>query len=204
LHHRPETEHHQTAYVQVGMVLGVHGHHGQLRVRPMTDNPDRYLPGKVVYLQGQPYTVSETKHAGQNLLVKLEGVDSADEARLMLHLALEVPEAEVPEPPDGTYYHFQVLDLDVYDRSGAHLGRLAEVLQTGSNDVYVVIDGEQELLVPAIADVVVTVDLERHRMTVDLPEGLESRHVAPPAPARSKKRRRQRKRGPSPRSAASE
>jgi 16S rRNA processing protein RimM len=170
----------------------------------MTDNPDRYLPGSVVYLQGQAYTVRETKPAGQNLLVQLEGLDSEDDARLMLNLALEVPETEVPKTPEGTYYHFQVLDLDVYDRSGAHLGRLAEVLQTGSNDVYVVIDGEQELLVPAIADVVVSVELERQRMTVDLPLGLESRHVAPPAPASSKKHRKQGKRGPTPRSAASE
>lgn len=173
-------------------MLGPHGRFGELRVRPLTDNPERFRPGSVMYLRAQRYTVESARAAGHNLLVKLQGVDSLAAAKPLTGGSLEVPESDVPPPPEGTYYYFQVLDLDVFDGNGEHLGQVAEVLSTGSNDVYIVRSegaSAHELLVPAIEDVVVSVDLEKRRMTVELPEGLEPRPLAE-RPARGKPRPR--------------
>ena len=72
----------------------------------------------------------------------------------------------------GSYYHFQILDMEVWTLSGELLGAVTDILSTGSNDVYVVSKGGSETLLPAIQDVVLDVDLEKGRITVDLPEGL--------------------------------
>ena len=179
------------------MVVGIHGRLGLLRVRSQTDNPQRFTAGKVVYAQGRPYTIQQARMTPQSILLKLEDIDSDSQARALLSATLEVPEEDVPPAPADTYYHFQLLETQVYTTSGAYLGQVAEVLNTGSNDVYVVVDGDQELLVPALGDVVVEVDLQAKRLTVDLPEGLEPRSLTPP-PARPKRpARRPRRRRPS-------
>ena len=79
----------------------------------------------------------------------------------------------MPPPPDGSYYHFQVIDMDVVSEDGEPMGKVAEILTTGSNDVYVVRDpSSKDVLVPAIADVVLSVDPDQNRMIVRLPDGL--------------------------------
>lgn len=175
--------------MRVGTVIGVHGYGGRLRVKPETDNPVRFLPGKVVYLKGKPYTIHESRRMGQGLLLELDGLGD-DEARRLTHEPLEVPTEDVPPAPEGAYYHFQILDLEVFDLAGTHLGKITEVLSTGANDVYVVTTDDHELLVPAMQDVVVSVDMERRRMAVDLPPGLEPRPVHGPRKRPAPKRRR--------------
>ena len=83
--------------------------------------------------------------------------------------------------------------MAVVDEAGASLGTVTEILHTGANDVYVVADGESELLLPALADVVRDVDVEARRMSVALPDGIERRRLSGPKPARPARRRR---RGP--------
>ena len=82
-------------------------------------------------------------------------------------------EAQTAAPlPPGLYYHHQLIGLAVFTEEGEHLGELTEVLETGANDVYVVTGPQGELLLPVIADVIRSVDLESHRLTVHLLEGL--------------------------------
>jgi 16S rRNA processing protein RimM len=158
-------------------------------VEPETDNPARFLPGKVVYLKGRPYTINESRRTSQGLLLELDGLGDG-EARQLTHEPVEVPAQDVPPAPEGTYYHFQILDLEVFDLTGTYLGKVTEVLSTGANDVYVVTTGDQELLVPAMQDVIVSVDMERRRMAVNLPPGLEPRPVHAPRKRPAPKRRR--------------
>ena len=85
---------------------------------------------------------------------------------------MEVPQDAVPPAPEGTFYYFQMLDMAVYTTQGEHLGTVIDILKTGANDVYVVRQDDQEVLVPAVADVVVEVNVEEKRMVVALPKGL--------------------------------
>ena len=97
---------------------------------------------------------------------------SLEQAAGLQGAVVEVPEREVSPLQEGCYYYFQIIDLQVYTTQGEWLGTVRDVLSTGANDVYVVQGGEREVLIPALDDVVVEVDVERRRMTVDLPEGL--------------------------------
>ena len=188
-------------FVQVGVVAGSHGRWGRLRIKSTSDNPARFQPGSVLQIGGTPHTLDAVAVVGQYLVVKLAGIDSPEQARVLVASVVEVPEAEVPPSPDGAYYHFQLLDIQVYDTAGAYLGVLTEVLSTGANDVYVVRGEATELLVPAMDDVVMSVDLEGRRMVVEVPPGLEPRPLpqASRAPKRGRRRVRPKPR-PGPRS----
>ena len=105
-------------------------------------------------------------------LVKLDGVQTREEAAGLKGAMLEVPLEEAPALTADTYYHFQILDMEVWTAQGEYMGSIQDILTTGSNDVYVARDGDREVLIPALGDVVVDVDTENGRMTVDLPEGL--------------------------------
>ncbi len=184
-------------FVQVGVVAGAHGLWGRLRILPVTDNPARFQPGGVVHISETPHTVESVDTAGQYLLVKLAGLDSDRRAHELAGAVVEVPASDVPPAPDGAYYHFQLLEAEVYDTVGAYLGRLEEVLSTGANDVYIVRNEGMELLVPAMADVVVSVDVAAARITVDLPPGLEPQPLPGRKPSpRGPRRRRKTSRGP--------
>ena len=105
--------------------------------------------------------------------MKLDLVKDRSHAETLHGLLLTVPREYVESLPEGSYYHFQLLDLRVYNREGEYLGKIKEILSTGSNDVYVVgVEGRRDLLVPALEDVVREVDLDEGRMVVLLPEGL--------------------------------
>ena len=106
------------------------------------------------------------------VVLKLEGVDSLQDAESLRGEHIFVTRDSVPSLPQGQYYYFQLMDMEVYTSAGEHLGHISEIVETGSNDVYVVTNGNQDLLIPSLDDVIQTVDVDARRMVVELPEGL--------------------------------
>jgi 16S rRNA processing protein RimM len=107
------------------------------------------------------------------LLVKLDTINDRTEAKTLRGQPLTVPQEESEPLPEGYYYHFQILDMEVQTDEGERLGIIKEILETGSNDVYVVgLSGQRGILIPAIEDVILDVDLKQNLMTVQLPDGL--------------------------------
>ncbi len=158
--------------VTVGVIVGPWGYEGEVRVQPHTDNPRRFARGDRVMAAGRVIRVeNRRRHRGMALL-KLRGIDTREDAERLAGVELQVPADETPPLPDGSYYHFQILDMEVWTTSGELLGTVVDILSTGSNDVYVVRGGSAEVLVPAIGDVALEVDVDAGRMTVELPDGL--------------------------------
>lgn len=169
-------------FVAVGFVRAPFGLRGELAVEVLTDFPERFQPDARLYAGGAQYQVYSTRAHRGGLLVELRGLQSRAQAERLRGLLLEVPEDELVPLEEGRYYRFQIVGIEVFDRDGRPLGRVAEVIETGANDVYVVRDAEGDLLVPAIDSVVLQVDVAAARMVVDLPEGLERK--PPPMPRR--------------------
>ena len=121
-------------------------------------------------------TVQGVQPHGRGLLMNLEAVTDRGQAESLVGSELFVDKSRLPSLEEDTYYWFDLVGLRVYDTTGALLGRLEGVIPTGSNDVYVVKDNKpgsaREILIPAIGDVVLDIDLESRTMTVDPPEGL--------------------------------
>lgn len=159
----------------MGRVAGPHGLRGELRVVPLSDFPERFRRRGFLWIEGEGAArrVEWVRFHGGLVLVKLEGVADRAAAEELRGRYLAVPSAELPPLPPGTYYHHQLLGLPAVTEDGRELGRVADILRTGANDVYVVrpAAGGRPHLIPALASVV-TVDLERGIVLVRPPAGL--------------------------------
>ena len=161
--------------VIVGIVLGARGFNGEVVVKAISDSPDRYSLGGSLYINGDPHRVERVSPLPKGrLALKLDGINTRDEAECLKHSYLTVPQDMVAPLADGAYYHFQILDMRVYAQEGEYLGEITRILSTGSNDVYVVSRETREILIPAVDEIIVQVNVEKGTMVVDLPEGLEA------------------------------
>lgn len=169
--HRGDPE----ALVIVGEITRPHGQGGAVRVWPVTDFPDHLLDlRRVVIVKGEqarPARVEGAAAAGRAVVMKLSGVDTPKAAEALRGATLRIAPEEVHPLPPGQFYVFQIVGLEVRTQDGRVLGRVADVLRTGSNDVYVVRpDGGPELLLPAVDGVVQKIDMEAGKMIVCPPE----------------------------------
>ena len=160
-------------FVAVGQVIGAHGNDGGLNIKVLSDVPNRFDPGQVLVIDGRPFNVARSRLTGPSTrILWLEEVSGLDQARPLQGRWLSIPEKDVPQPAEGEYFHYQLVDMAVYTEEGELLGNITQILETGSNDVYVIEGPAGELLVPATGQVVLNVDVEGGRMTVRLLEGL--------------------------------
>ncbi|MFQ6133140.1 MAG: ribosome maturation factor RimM [Armatimonadota bacterium] len=157
----------------VGVIVGAHGLRGELRVRPETDEPERFAELDEVRLvdaqgeQRRARVVGSRPHA-RGLLVRLAEVTDRTEAEKLRGCAINIRRSmALPLAPDE-YYVDQIVGLLVETVDGEEIGRVSEVLRTGANDVYVTPRG----LVPAIGDVVKHIDVEAGRIVIEPLEGL--------------------------------
>ncbi len=159
--------------VAVGRINGVWGVRGHVKVTPLTSNPERLVKGAVLYVRGEPRRVLDVVYPQGYPCMRFEGFADRTAAEALRGALIEIDAEELPPLPEGEYYLHDLEGLEVVTAAGEHIGRLKEVLTTGANDVYVIArQGKAEALIPAIADVVLSVDLEARRMTIDPMPGL--------------------------------
>jgi 16S rRNA processing protein RimM len=161
--------------VAVGKVIATHGARGHFRVVPYGATLEALDSGDSIAVRlpdgsVRRLTAVEVRSYRRSLLVVSREVKTPEEARLFVGAEICVPESRLPAPAKDEYYWHQLLGLEVMTVDGRKLGTLQHIIETGSNDVYVVQHGREEVLVPALADVIREVNLERRLMVVDLPE----------------------------------
>ncbi len=118
------------------------------------------------------YEIKKIDPSGKFLFLELGGVSSVEAASDLVGSRLLLPRDFMQELQKDEYYWHDIIGLDVYSDDGRHLGKIETIFPTGSNDVYVCKGGEKEMLIPAIADVIVQINLEEHKMIIKLLEGL--------------------------------
>jgi 16S rRNA processing protein RimM len=175
------------ALVVVGRVVKPHGVRGEMRVEPETDFPDRLLGLRDAYLirggRPVPVSVETVRQTADAVLVKLAGITSPEEAAAWRGALLAVPREAAAVPPEGRFFVFDVIGMAVVMESGEPLGTVEEIIRTPGNDVFVVRGLRGEVLVPAIASVVLAVDTTTKRIVIrPLPGLLDD--ASPPRKAR--------------------
>jgi len=164
-------------YLSIGKIVGPHGINGALRVHPYAESLSIFQPGTRILLKNnqgmkKKYLIRWAKSHGKGMLLSLQGIEDRNEASSLAGCDLLMPKNRLPDLEEGTYYWFEIIGLSVYDAEEEYMGRVEAVIPTGSNDVYVVRNQENEILVPALEHVVLKIDKANGRMTVKLPEGL--------------------------------
>ena len=163
---------HQSPVV-VGRIRSAWGLRGDVGVEVLSDVPNRFAAGSILRLKGKPTRVERSRKGKRGLIVKLDAASDRTQAELLRGEELTVLPEQVEPLPDGMFYHFQILDMRVVTEAGEPLGIVSEIIVTGGNDVYVVHEeGRRDILIPALPDVVLDVDIDAGAMVVDLPDGL--------------------------------
>ena len=168
----------EAMYISIGKIVNTHGIGGELKVKVYSDRLERFEGMEQVYASPDEHaderrvlTIERLRYHKDMVLMKIKGIDDISQAEGLKNVFLQVPEDELPPLPKGRYYIYQLEGLSVWEK-GRCYGELKEVLQPGSNDVYVVSDGKRDILVPALRTVIREVDLDKGRMEVALPAGL--------------------------------
>jgi 16S rRNA processing protein RimM len=159
--------------VAVGRINSPWGLRGHMKVTPFTSNPERLQEGATVLVLGEPVRILDVRTPQGFPIIQFEGYTDRTAAELLRDTLIEIPESELRPLPDGEYYVHDLEGLDVVSTEGEAIGRLEEVIQTGSNDVYLVRrPGRRDALIPALEDVVREVNLEARRMVIEVVPGL--------------------------------
>lgn len=163
-------------YLQVGAITSTHGLRGEVKVFPTTDDPSRYDDLEQVWAdmgrEMKPLTVERVKYFKQFVIVKFRGLDTIEAVEPYVKKELYVTRADAVSLEENEYFIADLIGMEVLDEEGSSLGRISQVLSTGANDVYVVTGGKREILIPAISQCILEVDVAGGSMRVHLLEGL--------------------------------
>ncbi len=161
-------------FITIGEILAPQGNKGKLKVTVLTDFPQRFMPGSKIYINRQPMTIDSTEWRNRKAIIKLNTIDNIEDAQQLRGRPVEIHHSQLQPLPEGQYYYFQLIGLEVWTTGGELLGNITEILPAESNDNYVVNGAKGEILIPAIEDVVKSIDLSQGRIVIEPIEGLLS------------------------------
>ncbi len=168
-------------WVPIGRLTKTHGLKGELKFQPDALDGSTLDHLKRARIEGASgsgeFLIESLRGHGTPLIIKFKGRDSIDDVQDLKGATLLVPREDFPPLEEGEYYRHDILGLRVFDdQDHRDYGTVTDIIETGSNDVYVVTDGERELLLPMIDDVVKQIDLEKGTLIFHRVEGLVEDH----------------------------
>jgi 16S rRNA processing protein RimM len=164
--------------VAIGEIVRAHGLRGEMRVVPLTDDPSRFARVRECVLwdeardRREPRRITAARASAEGVVVTLAGCSTPEDARALAGRLIAIPEAEALPPPPGAFYPWQIEGAAVVTEDGREVGRMAAIQQGGAQDLWVVRDGEREHLIPAVAEIVIDVDVAGRRVVIRPPDGL--------------------------------
>ena len=163
--------------LQVGMISSTHGVRGEVKVFPTTDDVTRFRQLKKVYLdtgrEMLPLEIQNVKFFKQFAILKFKGIDNINDIEKYRGKSLMIDREDAVDLDEDEYFIADMIGMKVYTEDGSEFGTLKDVMETGANDVYIIDSLEHgEVLIPAIRECILDVDMDEERMTIHLMEGL--------------------------------
>ncbi len=164
-------------YFEIGQIVNTNGLKGFVKVKPFTDDIKEFETFETIYVQKKTelieFKIESVRYAKNMVLLKLKGIDDIDSAEALRNLYIKVSREQLPELQENSYYIVDLLECEVVTVEGEILGKMDDVFNTGSNDIYVVKNEKgKQILLPAIKEVIKNVDIPNRKITVKLMEGL--------------------------------
>ena len=151
--------------ITVGRLGKVRGLEGDLKIIPLTDFENRFDDLKEIFVGEKLFQVENVKYISGEIFIKFVGIDSREIAKTLTNKFLKVDKKDVAPLDEGEFYTFDIIGCEVFD-GDKFFGTVAEVLKTGSNDVFQV-KGESEILIPALKSVVKKIDIAEKKIFID-------------------------------------
>ncbi len=164
-------------FIIIGKVVSTQGNKGEVNVLPLTDSINRFKKLDTVFL-GNNHSktiidIEKIRIQKDMVVLKVKDINNIEEAKTIVGSFLEVERKNAVKLPKDTYFIFEIIGLEVYDENNLFMGRIENVISTGSNDVYIVKGkNKKELFIPAIREVVKDINLEKKRITINIVDGL--------------------------------
>lgn len=161
-------------YIKVGKIVNTHGVKGYIKCIPLTDDLERFEELEYVYTEKDNIkrTIDDVWYQKGLVCLKLKDIDDMDKAESFKDTYISIVEDQLRVLPENSYYLFDLEGMDVYSNNGDYIGKISEVYQTGANDVYEVKNNINSYLIPAIKDVVKSVNVQDKKMIINVIEGL--------------------------------
>ena len=159
-------------WILFGRLGRTHGLKGELKFSPNDPEEVDSLSGQIVRMKENEVKVQSIRGANVPFIIKFEGIDDIDSAKLLTGTEVFAKREHLKPLPEGEYYRFEIEGLAVFDEEGQPYGVIEEIIPTGSNDIYVVRNGDQEWMLPMIDTVVKSIDLEQKKLIFHRIEGL--------------------------------
>lgn len=163
--------------LQVGVISSTHGVRGEVKVFPTTDDVTRFRQLKKVYLdtgrEMLPLEIQNVKFFKQFAILKFKGIDNINDIEKYKGKSLMIDREDAVDLDEDEYFIADMIGMKVCTEDGGEFGTLKDVMETGANDVYIIDSPEHgEVLIPAIRECILDVDMDEERMTIHLMEGL--------------------------------
>ncbi|MEG2353271.1 MAG: ribosome maturation factor RimM [Clostridium sp.] len=153
-------------YLVVGQITKAHGLKGEVKVISFTNDPKRFKELKKFFIDGVERNLQSCKLQKDRVILKIEGIDSVEDTVPYKNKYISVHREDALKLEEGEHYIADLIGCNVFDEDGKELGPVYDVLQTGSNDVYWIKDGKEELLIPALESIVTLIDIENSRIVI--------------------------------------
>ena len=163
--------------LEVGQIVNTFGIKGFVKVKPWVNDIERFDDLEKVYVkikkETQKLEIEEVKYHKDMVLIKFKGIESIEQAEMLRNCYLEIDREDAVPLEEDTYYIVDLLESEVFTDEGVHLGKLEDIYNTGSKDIYVVKNElGKTILLPGIPEVIKEVDLENGKIIVHILEGL--------------------------------
>ena len=157
-------------FLDCGRIVNTHGVHGEVRVVPWADRPDFLCRFSTLYVDGSPLAVVSSRVHKGSVIARFQGVDTVEAAMALKGKTVRLRRADA-RLPEGAFFLADIIGLDVVDQDGQRLGTLKEVLSPSLQQVYVV-EGEREIMIPAVPEFILETNIEAGYVKVRLIEGM--------------------------------
>ena len=164
-------------YLELGQIVNTFGIHGEVKVKPFTEDNKRFDKLKDIYIEIKDklelFEIEAVKHHKDMVIIKFKGIDSIEEAEKYRNKYLKIDREDAGKLPKDTYYIADLLNLNVYTDEGKLLGKVDDIFSAGTKDVYSVKDETgKQILLPGIPEVIKEIDLDEEKIIVHLIKGL--------------------------------
>jgi 16S rRNA processing protein RimM len=183
----------EPGFIPVGGVVKAHGIRGEFGIKSYADSPTLF-DDVTLYLSApkgrpKPLEVSSWREHKDLVLMTSPQITDRDQAEALRGREILVREADLPEPDEGEHYLYQMIGCRVVLEDGAEVGELKGFYETGEQDTWVIENGAgTEILLPAVPEFVLDIDLDAETIVIEPPEGLLDLYLNPEPPKKKKRR----------------
>lgn len=160
--------------ISVGKVVNTRGLRGEVKIYPYIDELDAFSEFSYLIVNEKKYDIRQVKFFKNMVFITFDGIDSIEMAEKLKNFDAFISEEDLPELSEEEFYIKDILGMDVVSDDGEYLGSIKDVFRTGANDVYEVTrENKKSMYLPAIKDVILSIDTKENKMTVHIIDGLD-------------------------------